>query len=374
MIFYGGSESSMNDSSQTSRVQTGRLGAWILVLFAALVVLASPPAGAKDAERLMVGVGQTKILDFPSPVKRVSLANPDIADATVTSPRQLIVNGKAIGATTMIVWDEKEKYTYYKLVVHSENTYNQVMLKVRIAEVDRSAFREFGVDFLAKNIEVEDELLDVGGFAGQVHTPHDPLLLGDNVDFFLAVPTQDISTIIRAMEEKRRLTMLARPNLTAINGSEATFLAGGEIPVPVVSGATDRVTVEYKPFGIRLSFVPTVLDSELVNIKVATEVSSLDFDNGIILSGFRIPALVSNKAETTVEIRDGELFVIGGLVSSELARSTAGLPLLSRIPVLGYLFGSHRFQSNESELLIMISPHIVQAMQRDAVPAIRSGG
>lgn len=380
MIFYGGSGPSMNKSSQTSRTQTGRPGAWILVLLASLVILTSLPAGGRDAEKLMVGVGHTEILDFPSPVKRVSIADPEVADATVTSPRQLIVNGKAIGATTMIVWDEQERYTYYKLVVHSENTYNQVMLRVRIAEVDRTAFRDFGLNVLAKNVEVGDETIDVGSFAGQVNTPfHEPdqkpqLLVTDNVDFFLAVPTQDITAIIRALEEKRRLTMLARPNLSAINGSEASFLAGGEIPVPIVSGATDRVTIEYKEFGIRLSFVPTVLDSELVNIKVATEVSSLDFDNGIILSGFRIPALISNKAETTVEVRDGDLFVIGGLVSSELARSSSGFPLLSRIPVLGYLFGSQRFQNNESELLIMISPHIVQAMREGSVPGIRSGG
>jgi pilus assembly protein CpaC len=363
---------------------SGALSRWTrnLVLSALLPVVALAATqgslwAAENAKRLMVGVGQTEILDFGKPIARISIGNPDIADATVTSPRQLIVNGKKIGSTTLIVWDENENYTFYRLVVHSEHTYNQVMLQVRFAEIDRTAFRQLGTDFFVRNINADGDKVDVGGYSGKVVAPwndtdENPLVLTDNVDFFLAVPTRDITTVIKALEEKRLLTMLAKPNLSALTGAEASFLAGGEIPVPVVSGNSGNVSIEYKEYGIRLHFLPTVLDSQLVNIKVATEVSSLDYDNGIVISGFQIPALIANKAETVVEIRDGEMFVIGGMILNQLARGKTGVPLLGQIPVLGYLFSSHRYQSNESEILIMISPHVVKAMTEESAPEVRS--
>jgi pilus assembly protein CpaC len=188
-------------------------------------------------------------------------------------------------------------------------------------------------------------------------------VLNDNIDFFLSIPTRNIAAVVKALEEKNLLTTLAKPNLSAISGAEASFLAGGEIPIPILSGATGQVTILFKEFGIRLKFVPTVLDSNLVNIKVATEVSSLDFDNGIILSGFRIPALISRKAETTVELRDGEHFIVGGLISNDIAKTSSKIPGLGHLPILGSLFSSSRFLNNESELIIMISPHIIQTMQ-----------
>jgi pilus assembly protein CpaC len=332
---------------------------------------------AKDTRDLRVPVGHTELLDFPSPINRISIANPEIADATVTSPRQLIVNGLMIGSTTLIVWDEDEDYTYYKLVVHSENQYNQVMLQVRFAEVDRTAFEEFGVDFFIENINANNDVLEAGSYGGNVVSPWHPnpdiepnLGLSDNVDFFLAIPSRDFTAVISALEQEGMLSMLARPNLSALSGSEASFLAGGEIPVPIISGVSNQVTIEYKEYGIKLDFTPTVLDSELVNIAVSTEVSTLDYDNGIVLSGFAIPALISNKAETTVEMKDGEAFVIGGMILNEVARGVSRIPILGHIPVLGYLFSSHRYQNKETELLIMISPHIVQATSPEDVPEI----
>lgn len=295
----------------------------------------------------------------------------------MTSPRQLIVNGLEIGSTTLIVWDEDEDYTYYKLVVHSENTYNQVMLQVRFAEVDRTAFQEFGVDFLLKNVNVNDDLVDMASFGGKVGSQRlggdaGGFLgnLADNVDFFLAVPTRDFTAVISALEQEGMLSMLARPNLSAISGANATFLAGGEIPVPIISGVSNQVTIEYKEYGIKLAFTPTVLDSELVNIVVKAEVSTLDYENGIMLSGFAIPALISNKAHTTVEMKSGETFVIGGMILNEVARGVSRIPILGHIPVLGYLFSSHRYQNKETELVIMISPHIVQPMRPEDVPEI----
>ena len=121
------------------------------------------------------------------------------------------------------------------------------------------------------------------------------------------------------------------------------------------------VTIQWKEFGIGLKFIPTVIDSEHINIKLSTEVSSLDFDNGVILSGFQVPALISRKSETTIELEDGENFVIGGLISSEMAKSVTKTPFIGSIPILGSLFSSTHFINNESELLVMVSPDIVKS-------------
>lgn len=359
---------------------------WLVPVFLAAPIFCL--FAAPDLQKVMVGIGQSEIIELAEPVKRISITNPEIADATVASPRQILVNGKALGTTSMIVWDESEKYSIFKLIVHSEASYHQVMLRVRFAEVNRTALRELGLNFLLKNKHVGGERVHIGVFGGKVNRPVDPFTLpnndppeqqqedfreaalNDNVDLFLSIPTRQIAGVIKALEEKNLLTTLATPNLSATNGTEASFLAGGEIPIPIVSGASGQVTIHYKEYGIRLKFIPTVLDTQLVNIKVATEASSLDFDNGIILSGFRIPALLSRKTETTVELNDGEYFVIGGLISSEAATTASRIPVLGHIPVLGKLFSSERFQNNESELIIVISPHIVQSMREDEVPEL----
>jgi pilus assembly protein CpaC len=163
------------------------------------------------------------------------------------------------------------------------------------------------------------------------------------------------------------LTVLAKPNLCVMDGSEASFLAGGKFPVPIVSGSSgmQTVTIHFEEYGIKLKFTPTVLDSEVVNIKVAAEVSSLDFDNGIILSGFRIPAINTRRTESMVELKEGQYLIIGGLLSNETAKTISKIPLLGSIPILGKLFSSSRFLNKESELLIMVAPQIVQAMGLD---------
>ncbi len=363
-----------------------RISWYILFLY----VFSEAPAfclfAAAEIQKVMVGLRQSEIIELAEPVKRVSIADPEVADATVTSPKQILVNGKALGATTMIVWDEKEKYIAFKLIVHSEISFHQVMLRVHFAEVNRSALRELGINFLAKDQKVGSEKVGIGSFGGKVNKPVDPFVLpfsnppgqkkddfrsealNEGVDFFLSIPTQNISAVIKALEEKNLLTTLAKPNLSAISGSEASFLAGGEIPIPILSGTSGQVTIIFKEFGIRLKFIPTVLDSGLVNMKVSAEASSLDFENGIILSGFRIPALVSRKTETTVELKNEEHFVIGGLISNDAAQTRSQIPVLGHLPILGRLFGSSRFLNRESELIIMISPHIIQTMREDSLP------
>ncbi len=322
---------------------------------------------------LPVFIGQSKILDFSLPVKRISIANPEIADATVTSPSQLVVNGKTLGVTSLIVWSENEDYTQYKIMVKNEASPKQISLKVRFIEINKTAMKEIGTDFLVKNLGGETAL-DVGSFGGKVNAPSDPLVLGNTVDLFLAIPSKDLSVIFKALQEKNLLTVLASPNLTAINGAEASFLAGGEFPIPIVSGAAgmQTVTIQFKEFGIRLNFIPTVMNRDLVNIKVGAEVSNLDFDNGITLSGFRVPSLTTRKTQTVVELKQGQYLVLGGLLSSEMSETVSRIPVLGHIPVLGYLFSSRRYQNKETELLISISPRIIEATYVDPVSTRQS--
>jgi len=311
---------------------------------------------------LHIPLGQTDIFDFDKPINRISITDPEVADATVTSPTQLLLTGLKIGKTILIVWDEDEQNQIYKIVVHNEAATHQIMLQIYFVEVSKSAFKELGVDFLVKNIAANSDVINTGSFAGKVSGAFDPLRLSDNVDFFLSIPTQDISAIIKALEEKNQLSVLAKPNLVAVSGAEASFLAGGEFPIPIVQGSAgmQSVTIVFKEFGVKLNFIPTVLDSELVNLKVNAEVSSLDFENGVTLSGFRVPSLVSRKTTTEVELKKGEFLILGGLLSRETSRLITKIPIIGDIPILGKLFSSSRYQDKESELLILASPKIIK--------------
>ncbi|OPZ66363.1 MAG: Type II secretion system protein D precursor [bacterium ADurb.Bin478] len=330
-----------------------------IMLAAAQVFAASAP------DHLTVYLGQSHVMDFDAAIRRVSIANTDIADASVTSSTQMLLNGKAAGVTSLVVWDEQDRVHQFRLTVQAERCRHQVMLQVRFVEVNKNNLKEFGVDALKNGLHVGSELVDMASFAGKVSAPSDPLGLGEAVDFFVNIPTQNVSAIIKALEEKNLLTVLAKPNLCVMDGTEASFLAGGRFPVPIVSGSAgmQTVTIQFEEYGIKLFFTPTVLDSGLVNIKVTAEVSSLDFENGVLLSGFRIPNINARRAESRVELRENQYLIIGGLMSNETAKTISKIPLLGSIPVLGKLFSSHRYVNKESELLIMVSPQIVEAMQ-----------
>jgi len=313
-------------------------------------------------DQVTVYVGQSTVINFPENIKRVSIANTDVADASVTSASQMVINGKAAGITSLVVWNDQETVRQYKVLVQKERSAYQIMLQVRFLEVNKNNLKEFGIDALRNGLKVGSETVSLGSFAGKVNQPNDPLLLGETVDFFLSVPTQNLSMIIKALEEKNLLSVLARPNLTTTDGTEANFLAGGLFPVPIVSGAAgmQTISIQFEEYGIKLRFTPTVLDSQLINVKVAAEVSSLDFDNGIILSGFRIPNINTRRAESMAELKEGQYLIMGGLLSNETARTLSRLPVIGAIPVLGTLFSSRRYVKKESELLIMVAPSIVQ--------------
>ncbi len=326
---------------------------------------------AAESDMLTIEPGHSQVFEYRKAIAKVSIADPSIADASVISASQLVLIGKGEGSTTLIVWDEQGNYEQQRIFVRKPIALHQVMLQVRFVEINRIALRELGIDFLVKNSKIGNERVDAGGFSGKVVSAGDPLGFSDAVDLFVGVPTQNLTTMIKALEEKNLLSVLARPNLSARDGSEASFLAGGEFPIPIVSGVAgmQTVTIQYKEFGIRLKFTPVVLDSNMINLKVAAEVSSLDFENGIILSGFRIPALATRKADTNVDLQENHYLIIGGLYSEEQARTLSKVPLLGSVPVLGRLFSSDRFSSKETELMILVSPRITSG-----VPQPPAGG
>ncbi len=176
---------------------------------------------------------------------------------------------------------------------------------------------------------------------------------------------------MKALQSRGFFQSLAEPNLIAYNGQEASFLAGGEIPIPIVqgAGANSAVSVQYKEFGIKLAFTPTIA-GDIIRLKVAPEVSTLDFANGITLQGFRIPALSTRRAQTNVELRDGQSFAIAGLLDNLTQEDGAAIPFLSRIPIIGNLFKSKADRAERTELMVLITPRLVRALEPDEVPPL----
>jgi hypothetical protein len=234
---------------------------------------------------------------------------------------------------------------------------------VRFAEVSRSALQELGASFVANGYKSQ--------WYGRTGTEQFPepewdnqgrLVFSDFLNLFVLNTRQGLGGVIRALQSKGLFQSLAEPNLIALNGKEASFLAGGEYPYPVVQpgGTTNAVTIMFKEFGVRLTFTPTVLANDLINLKVKPEVSSLDFSNAITLEGFRVPALSTRRTETEVELQNGQTFAIAGLMNNTMNNTLQKVPGIGDIPILGYLFRSRAYQKNQTELVVMITPTIVR--------------
>jgi pilus assembly protein CpaC len=179
-----------------------------------------------------------------------------------------------------------------------------------------------------------------------------------------------VGAVIRALQTKGLFQSLAEPNLIAYNGQDAGFLAGGEVPVPVLQGGNlGGISVEYHEYGVRLNFRPTIA-GDTVRLKVRAEVSTLDFTNGILLTGFRIPALSTRRAETDVELRDGQSFAIAGLLNNLSQDDVNHIPGLSKLPVIGKLFQSKASRAERTELMVLITPRLVRALNPDEVPPL----
>jgi pilus assembly protein CpaC len=343
----------------------------ISLLALATVVLSVPAMAAKNPQ-INVIAGQSVTYKLDAKVKTVSISDSNIADVVVAGPQEVLINGKGIGLTTLVIWDESNVSHCFNVSVRGPFSDEKIELRVKLAEVNRTKALELGFDFFGKT-----EQFAGATFGGGVAPPQIPLPIfnGDAVEglsaaFKYVSGTKEIAGMIHALQSNGILHVLAEPNVIAASGQEATFLSGGEIPVPVATAGTQggsTVTIEWKEFGVKVRFVPTIVDTGVINLAVSPEVSSLDYNNGIVLSGFRIPALRSRKADTTVELRDQETLVIGGLIMEEEQKVRTRIPILGHIPILGYLFSDTKNVKSENELLIVVSPHLVRSLPPGAV-------
>lgn len=398
--------------------------------------------------RVSLTTGRSTILTTDFDVTRIALTNPAVADAVVVSPREILVDGKSPGTISLIIWGANQRVQYdlsvtppvpalqqqlgdlfpgedirvsindeaitlsgkvsstavmlraaeiaaktstklkviNMLQVPGGGDTQQVMLQVRVAEVNRQALMELGLSlftsatgkegYVARSTTQQfaapnfDELTSVINPDG-TRNDSGRLTFSDFLNLFVLSRKHDLGAVLRAMQGKGFLQSLAEPNLIAYNGREASFLAGGEIPIPIVQGSQGlaSVTVAYKEFGVRLSFTPTIA-GDMIHLLVKPEVSALDFTNGVTLNGFRIPALSVRRAETEVELRDGQSFAIAGLLNNISQDDVAAVPLLGSLPIIGPLFKSRAERKQQTELMVLITPHLVRPLDPDEVPAL----
>jgi pilus assembly protein CpaC len=365
----------------------------IFFVLVALVLALAPGAALGAHPKIRVTVGQSVTRQLPQNVKTVSIADTKVADVIVAGPKEVLLNGKDIGLTTLVVWDEFNRSQVFDVIVQGPFSDQQIELRVKVAEINRTKAAEFGVDLLGYGAKgTNDPNGDkgvLGSYGGQVDTPSIPLSIfgtglegvssaveGVSMAFRYLRGDDELQVMMKALMANGVLKLLAEPNVCASSGQNASFLSGGEIPVPIASaGSTggSTVTIEWKEFGVKVGFLPTIVDSAVINLKVSPEVSSLDFGNGIQLSGFRVPALRTRKAETTVELKDGEVLVIGGLIMEEETKVVSKIPLLGHLPLLGWFFTDYSSGKQQTELLLVVSPKITRAYPAgSAMPDLRT--
>ena len=349
-----------------------------VLLAAALMisVAASAAAQATQVQRIDLPIGRSYPISTTVAISRVSIAAPGVADVIVIGEREVVINALAAGETDAIIWQANGTRQHYRVSVHSPSDRMQIALHIKFAEVRRDALRELSVSgaVFDKNVNAAS-----GNFDPRSIFPADSLIITATRRFlsiFTDFGTDNLVAWIEAQEQAGRAKLLAEPTILAANKEEADFLAGGELPIPVVqSGAGDvsgsRVTIEYREFGVRLNFMGEIISDSLVKLRVRPEVSSLDFGNAVLVSGFRVPAFRTRRVESTVDVRRDRSLIISGMFNTEEERVKTGIPLLMHIPILGQLFSSTRFQKNESELIVIVTPVIVDPMRPPPEQTIR---
>jgi pilus assembly protein CpaC len=310
------------------------------------------------------------------------------------SDEAIVLSGRVSSNQVMLRAGEIAKASSSKLKVTNMlqlpggSESQQVLLQVRFAEVNRRAIKELGASWFTGPTGVKNTLgrittqqyaapgfdnlkytKDSSDWGGNVTSASGEFTFSDFLNLFLFSEKFDVGAVIHALQSKGFLQSLAEPNLIAYNGQEASFLAGGEFPVPVVQGLTNAVSVLFKEFGIKLNFTPTIA-GDTIRLKVRPEVSSLDFANGITLSGFRIPSLITRRAETDVELRDGQTFAIAGLLNNLSQDETSAIPLLGSLPIIGPLFKSKAERAERTELMVLITPRLVHPLNPDEIPPL----
>lgn len=329
-------------------------------------------------------------LDTASFKEKLDELFPDASLEVSQSGETLIVTGllrSSEQATQLHDFLDKSKVTYVDMT--SVAGVQQVLLQVRIAEVSRGALRALGFNafhtdddwfFGVRPSDLASISIGVPGGtpAGDI-TPFEFIedaAPGASVTIFGGVPRADFEFFLQALAENSSLRLLANPTLVALSGEQASFLAGGEFPIPVVqgtgggAGAGNAVTIEYREYGVRVSFRPVVLGDGSIRLHAAPEVSDLSDAGAVIIQGFRVPALVTRKAETTLELNSGQTFAMAGLLQNKTEGINSRVPGLGDLPVLGALFRSVRYQKNETELVVLVTASLVEPMSLATTPPL----
>lgn len=423
---------------------------------AAAIPAQPPQAGAGQAGQqaaepqvLHLLVGRSLIITSPTRIKRVSLADPNIADVDVVTPYQVVVNGKSPGGVSLILWDETGQSQSFEVSVDIDvlglaqkihevfpsepvqietsgdmvmlsgkisspavadkilevvknsvpkvtslmevpsAPQAEVMLQVRFAEVNRQAMQELGANlfrtfgsnmpmsvstqqFSPPSLGSLTTTSTTGATTTTSTSGQNTFLLSDLLNIFIYRPDINLGATIQALEQNNVLQILAEPNLITQSGKEASFLAGGQFPYPVVqsvaSGTSGAITIQFKEYGIRLNFTPTVTADGLIHLKVAPEVSSLDYSNAVTLQGFTIPALQTDRVESDMDLTDGQSFAIAGLLNNQVVKQFSKIPGIGDIPILGKLFQSWSLNKSDNELLVVVTPHIVHPLSPSQIP------
>ena len=382
---------------------------------------ASTSTEQQGSAPLRVMVGKSLLINTSERLKRISVTDPNIADALVVTPTQVLVHGRAPGEVSLLIWDELERSRSFDLRVdvdvtaaaeemhrifpdeaitvspsrnamvlnghvstedvakragligeaYTKSVVNvltfgpvgaqEVLLEVKFAEVDRNAIKTWGINVFsvgAGNL-IGNNTTGQFGSTTITSTPtgQTQVNYGSLLNTFLFSPEINLGTFIENLQSKNLLQILAEPNLIAVNGKEASFLAGGEFPFPIVQPANgiNTVTIQFKQFGVQLKFTPVITPAGLIHLHVAPEVSTLDFSNGILINGTNIPALSTRRADTEFELQDGQSFVIAGLLDNRVTSITNKFPGLGDLPILGNLFRSTSYQRNNSELMVLVT-------------------
>jgi pilus assembly protein CpaC len=432
-------------AEKPAAVRNGRPTLRFTVALATIALAAAQTTTVPETKQpgeinLLVGRGQ--LLRFDRDLTKLAVAEDKIADAVVITPREVMVNAKTSGRTTVIVWlgDEPQQYNvnvstdtsdfddFKKSIqaISANGTINvaghgetivltgsvksadeskraaglaqtraktvinllqvppapeprQILLQVKFAAIDRVALQQIGFNLFSRNGtmlgETSTEQFQSPRFSQlqfqNGNFSNSTVNFADLLNLFVYRPDLNIGATIKALQNQNLLQILAEPNLVTLEGKEASFLAGGSFPFPILTttstgGATSPViTVQFKPFGVQLTFTPTVTSSGAIDLKVSPEVSALDFANAVTLQGFTIPALSQRKADTEVVLREGESFAIAGLIDNRVIKEVAKMPGLGNIPVLGWLFKSRMTQKSTDELLVVVTPHFVKPLTPD---------
>jgi pilus assembly protein CpaC len=410
------------------------------MLWMALVALAAAPGrAAGDSANLQVAAGRSLVIDYAGDIARVAASNPDVADAVAVSSREVLVNAKIPGSASIVIWSKDGLRTLYGITVEqnldpvrqllkktfadcdievqgardslsltgtvpnqavadraaalvapfakavvanlrvvSPGPQKQVVLRVKYAELNRTAAMSLGVNLLSTGAGKTPGLITTGQFQAptlnSIQTPvaggGAPAVSQFNVsnalNIFAFRPDLNLGAFIEALQNQGVLQILAEPNLVTSDGKDASFLVGGEFPVPVVQGGANAgaVTIMFKEYGIRLTFQPHITEHNTIRMYVKPEVSTIDLTNAVLYSGFTIPALASRRMETNIELGLGQSFLIAGLIDERVTDQFSKIPGLASIPVLGTLFKSRSEQKSAEELIVMVTPEITTPVSR----------